>query len=102
MDSREKDYSIFDLKIELIEKENGNYYRVSFKNKFLFEVEHLGDKFINKPSLAYYLTDNFNYYLEKPFIIAGGYNNSDLYDVNGNKLTDLKLWSLSSLPMLYK
>ena len=102
MDSREKDYSIFDFETKLVEKENGNYYNVFFKKKLIFEVEHLGDKSVNKPSLAYYITDNFNYYLEKPFIIAGGYNNSDLYDINGNKLTDLKLWSLSSTPMLHK
>jgi hypothetical protein len=101
MDSREINYSGLDFDAKLIEKEGRNYYQIFFKKELMFEVEHFGDITSNPPILGWYLNGNLNYYLEKPFVTAGGYNNCDLYTIDGNKLTNLKLWSLVYSPTLF-
>lgn len=90
-------YSGLDLSYKFIKGKNEeeDYVNVFFKNEFIFKTNHLGTN-ENKPSLMYYLGDDFNYYLESPFVKAGGYNNTELYDIKGNKLTNFKLWSISN------
>ena len=77
-----------------------NTVDVYFQDKFVMTINQLGDN--NLPSLVCHPSHTINEYLEEPFIIAGGYNNSDLYTIRGEKLTDFKFWAIISSPIIYK
>ena len=85
-------YSILDLKNNFNKEENT--VDVYFQDKFVMTINQLGDN--NLPSLVCHPSHTINEYLEEPFIIAGGYNNSDLYTIRGEKLTDFKFCTSKS------
>ena len=91
-------YSILDLKNDFNKEENT--VDVYFQDKFVMTINQLGDNSL--PSLVCHPSHTINEYLEEPFIIAGGYNNSDLYTIRGEKLTDFKFWAILSSPIIYK
>jgi len=93
-------YSILDLK-SVFDKDN-SVFKVYFQDKLVTEVGHIGGESYNPPQLVSHPDHTINEYLPEPYIIAGGYNNSDLYDIKGNKLTDFKFWTILSSPIIYK
>src|SRR6478736_627203 len=92
-------YSILDLK-NVFDKET-NIFKVYFQNKFVMEVGHRGSENFNPPSLVSHPSHTINEYLSEPYIIAGGYDNCDLYNIKGKKLTDFKFWTILNSPIIY-
>jgi hypothetical protein len=91
-------YSILDLKNVFNREEN--IVDIYFQDKFVMTVNQIGNSSL--PQLVSHPSHTINEYLEEPFIIAGGYNNSDLYTIRGEKLTDFKFWAILSSPVIYK
>lgn len=91
-------YSVLDLKN--IYNKDESTVDVYFQDKFIMTVNQLGNS--NLPQLVSHPSHTINEYLEEPFIIAGGYNNSDLYTIKGEKLTDFKFWTILSFPVIYE
>lgn len=92
-------YSILDLKSDF-DQEN-NTFKVYFQGKFVMEIDHKGGENFDSPSLVCHSSHTINEYLPEPYIIAGGYDNSDLYDIRGNKLTNFKFWTILGSPIIY-
>lgn len=92
-------YSVLDLKS--VYNKDTESFDVYFQNKFVMTVEHKGEPNMSSPRLVCHPSHTINEYLPQPYITAGGYNNSDLYDINGNKITDFKFWSIIESPIIY-
>lgn len=93
-------YSILDFKREF-DQEN-NTFKVYFQDKFVMEIDHQGAENFDPPHLVSHPNHTINEYLPEPYIIAGGYNNCDLYDIRGNKLTNFKFWAILSSPIIHE
>nr|DAI89446.1 MAG TPA: WG containing repeat protein [Caudoviricetes sp.] len=92
-------YSILDLKS--VFDEDNSVFKVYFQGKLLMEVAHKGYKNYSPPRLVSHPSHTINEYLPEPYIIAGGYDNSDLYSIKGDKLTNYKFWSIIYSPIIY-
>ena len=92
-------YSILDFK-KIFDSETSTF-KVYFQDKFVMEVDHQGGENFDSPQLVSHPSHTINEYLPIPYITAGGYNNCDLYDIEGNKLSNFKFWAILSSPIIY-
>jgi hypothetical protein len=90
-------YSILDLK-NMYNVENKTV-DVFFQDKFIMTIDQVGTSL---PSLVCHPNHTINEYLETPFITGGGYDNTDLYTIEGKKLTNFKFWAISNSPIVFE